>query len=157
MTLQQIARDAMDAVLRGILEKRQEEIKRRGFYQPDFAKIESAATTAINDMIVMANLGRGRNESRIPAQKRLEPWQIAEILAAATDIVQAAPSVREKRTSLRVRLHDGTLSENDRPIRQAALELNSALTERRMSQVLDRLRLLCPERPEDRALETPTG
>lgn len=156
VTIQRIVRDELNTALYEIRAEKAKTAERSEPYVPNFREIESRLTARINNRIYMANLAICKGEPRIRAQPRLEPWQIAEILAAAMDAVRITPQSRKKTDAVRVRYPDGSLSKDGRPLIEAALAMNSALTKRGINQLVDRLLLICPECAPDGAAENTT-
>lgn len=148
-TLQQIMRESTDETLAWIAERRpiHPGLLSCPYFLPD---IEQDLMQRMQVRILAANNAKCRGEAKIAMPRRLEHWQVAEILSGILDFrsLPPCPGSRSKRRRLAVPDGYGGWSADMLPVKRMALQLNSALTKGGLQKVLDRILLDAEEAPD---------
>lgn len=149
ITLQQVMRESTDEAI--------ERIRANGplpcgqACDPCFlADIEQDLMQRMQMRILSANHCKCRGEAKLAMPRRLEPWQIAEILAALLDFrsLPPCPGSKSGQRRLAVAAETGGWSTDMLAVKRMALRLNSALTKGGMAAVLSRILMDAEEDPD---------
>lgn len=146
-TLQSILHEATDSVVQTLS-------RDRAYNEWDYSEIEQKIMTHVRVRITSHNYRCAKGDPKISCPRKLDFWQIAEVLNACLDLcVMTVPGHGKKPVLCIRRPRSGRYTTDLKPLHLAATYLDRTITTAGLASVERRLKLICRNRDGNTAEE----